>query len=85
MKDALPTVILQLIISKVQFSIGGGKRKFTALKPDEYRVLVQLLRNQFDVPVAERSALQRAAVRKFYRNRERLGLAGSPPKLYMGE
>lgn len=60
-------------------------RKFGAVKESTYTMLVELVQGAFTVPVRERTAEQRAAVRRFYRYGDRYSVAGHPPKLYLGE
>lgn len=64
---------------------GRGSKRVSALTVVEYQTIVTLLENEFSVPVSERTMEQKSIIRKFYRNRDRYGLEGNPPRLYFGK
>lgn len=68
----------------VHYSNGKGSKKAMALTDEAYETLVNLIKNDFHVPVAERTREQNSVIRKYYRNKDRYYVIGNPPSLYFG-
>ena len=52
------------------------------MSDEQYDIIVKLVQGTFQVPCAERSQVERTALIRFYRNRERFTVKGNPPVLY---
>ena len=62
-------------IQTISVSVDATRnRQVTAVEDNTYKVLIKMCKNEFDVPVKDRTSTEKAAVVRFWRNKDHLSV-----------